>query len=83
VPLAKAAKQAERERPTSAKIRKMLDILKQIDEDSGGKEKTIIFSQFTTMLDLVQPFLDERGIKYARCKRLALRPFDGAHTFIR
>ncbi|KAH0831071.1 hypothetical protein J3R83DRAFT_13598 [Lanmaoa asiatica] len=52
--------------PESAKIKKILDILKTIDERSEGGEKTIIFSQFTTMLDLIEPFLDAHGIKHVR-----------------
>ncbi|KAG8215967.1 putative ATP-dependent helicase, partial [Butyriboletus roseoflavus] len=50
----------------SAKIKKILDILKTIDERSEGVEKTIIFSQFTTMLNLIEPFLDAQGIKHVR-----------------
>lgn len=53
--------------PESAKIKKILHILKTIDERSEGVEKTIIFSQFTTMLDLIEPFLDAHGIKHVRC----------------
>ena len=41
-----------------------------IDERSEGVEKTIIFSQFTTMLDLIEPFLDAQGIKHVRCSSL-------------
>ncbi|KIO02504.1 hypothetical protein M404DRAFT_649793 [Pisolithus tinctorius Marx 270] len=52
--------------PDSAKIRKILEILKEVDERSGGEEKTIIFSQFTSMLDLIQPFLEAEGVKYVR-----------------
>lgn len=52
----------------SAKIRKILSILEDIEERSGGMEKTIIFSQFTSMLDVIQPFLRHRGIKFVRCK---------------
>lgn len=68
VPLAKEAQRAERDRPSSAKIRMILQLLKEIDERSESEEKTIIFSQFTTMLDLIQPFLNEKGIKYVRCE---------------
>lgn len=53
--------------PDSAKIRKMLELLRDIDDRSESTEKTIIFSQFTSMLDLIQPFLTAEGIKYARC----------------
>lgn len=63
--------------PSSAKIRKMLEILETINLRTKGKfdkdgkkipaEKTIIFSQFTTMLDLIEPFLKHAGIRYTRC----------------
>lgn len=67
VPLAKQAKKARLERPTSAKIRMILKLLNDIDVRSDGEEKTIIFSQFTSMLNLIEPFLKEKGIKYVRC----------------
>ena len=72
VPLAKEAQRAERDRPSSAKIRKILQLLKEIEERSEGVEKTIIFSQFTSMLDLIEPFLSEKGIKYVRCELVLL-----------
>ncbi|KAF9224688.1 hypothetical protein BS17DRAFT_778808 [Gyrodon lividus] len=52
--------------PQSAKITKIRGLLKMIDERSKGVEKTIIFSQFTSMLDLIEPFLDAEGIKHVR-----------------
>jgi len=56
--------------PDSAKIRKLLEILKEINsrEDEGEPtgEKTIVFSQFTTMLDLIQLFLKDAGISFVR-----------------
>ncbi|KAI5118940.1 hypothetical protein M0805_006286 [Coniferiporia weirii] len=52
--------------PDSAKIRKILQILQDIRDRSDGEEKTILFSQFTSMLDLVQPFLRDAGFKYVR-----------------
>ncbi|KAH9968098.1 SNF2 family N-terminal domain-containing protein [Russula dissimulans] len=57
--------------PDSAKIRKLLDLLKEInsrkdDEGEPTGEKTIVFSQFTTMLDLIQPFLKDAGISFVR-----------------
>ncbi|KAF8513714.1 SNF2 family N-terminal domain-containing protein [Hysterangium stoloniferum] len=58
--------------PTSAKIRKILELLDTIDEHGDGDEKTIIFSQFTSMLDLLEPFLQQRGIKHVR--------YDGSMT---
>jgi SNF2 family DNA or RNA helicase len=59
--------------PDSAKIRKLLELLEEInsrenDEGEPAGEKTIVFSQFTTMLDLIQPFLKEAGIKFVRCE---------------
>jgi SNF2 family DNA or RNA helicase len=52
----------------SAKIRKILQLMREIDERSDNTEKTIIFSQFTSMLDIIQDFLDVEGIKYVRCE---------------
>ncbi|KAG8786875.1 hypothetical protein FRC12_016137 [Ceratobasidium sp. 428] len=52
--------------PSSAKIRKMIEILKDIDKKSDGEDKTIVFSQFTSMLDLLEPFLGDARIKYTR-----------------
>jgi len=66
--LAIKAKRLESERPSSAKIRMILNLLRDIDERSDSQEKTIIFSQFTSMLDLIEPFLREKGIKYVRCE---------------
>ena len=60
----------------SAKIRKILKILEDIEDRSGGAEKTIIFSQFTSMLDVIQPFLRHKGFKFVRCENSlsTLRP---------
>ncbi|TFK29502.1 hypothetical protein FA15DRAFT_610100 [Coprinopsis marcescibilis] len=66
ISLAKTAKQAELDMPSSAKIRMILKLLEDVDERSNSEEKTIIFSQFTSMMDLIQPFLKERGIKFTR-----------------
>ena len=44
----------------------MLDILKNAS-DEGGLVKTIIFSQFTSMLDVIEPFLRDHGIAHGRC----------------
>ncbi|THH19390.1 hypothetical protein EW146_g1739 [Bondarzewia mesenterica] len=57
--------------PDSAKIRKTLELLEEIadrkDEDGDYLgEKTIVFSQFTSMLDLLEVFLKDAGIKYVR-----------------
>jgi hypothetical protein len=48
-------------------------LLKEINsrEDDEGKptgEKTIVFSQFTTMLDVIQLFLKDAGITFVRCE---------------
>ncbi|KAF9045436.1 SNF2 family N-terminal domain-containing protein [Panaeolus papilionaceus] len=64
--LAEEAKKSESDRPSSAKIRMVLKLLKDIDDRSQCEEKTIIFSQFTSMLDLIEPFLQDKGIKYVR-----------------
>jgi Superfamily II DNA/RNA helicases, SNF2 family len=66
-PLAIQAKLQSEGRTSSAKIRMILKLLHDIDERGEG-EKTIVFSQFTSMLDLIEPFLRDRGIKYVRCK---------------
>ncbi len=54
--------------PESAKTRMIMELLEDVAERSSGEEKTIIFSQFTSMLDIIQPFLRDAGIKYVRCK---------------
>ncbi|KAA8899930.1 hypothetical protein TRICI_006300 [Trichomonascus ciferrii] len=46
---------------TSSKIRKLLEIL--TNEQS---RKTIVFSQFTSMLDVVEPCLKQNNIKFVR-----------------
>ncbi|RXK39749.1 hypothetical protein M231_02942 [Tremella mesenterica] len=52
--------------PSSAKIRMMLKLLRQVEARGEGKEKTIVFSQFTSFFDLAEPFLKDAGIKYVR-----------------
>jgi len=71
--------------PSSAKTRMTLEILRQIDERSDGRQKTIIFSQvsghlslrvdkklnrlhpqFTSFLNIVEPFLKQAGVRYVR-----------------
>ena len=54
--------------PESAKIRETMRLLNDISERSNGEEKTIIFSQFTSMLDLIEPFLRDKGIRFVRCE---------------
>ncbi|KAI0364994.1 hypothetical protein BV20DRAFT_955118 [Pilatotrama ljubarskyi] len=51
--------------PHSSKTRMIMEILRKIEERGEG-EKTIIFSQFTTMLDLIEPFLRHARIKSVR-----------------
>ncbi|CEH12347.1 Helicase-like transcription factor HLTF/DNA helicase RAD5, DEAD-box superfamily [Ceraceosorus bombacis] len=52
----------------STKIRMMLGILDNIKRSTSatGTEKTIIFSQFTSFLDLVEPFLKQNRHKFVR-----------------
>ncbi|RCH96451.1 hypothetical protein CU097_000405, partial [Rhizopus azygosporus] len=50
---------------SSTKIDKMLDILNKTRE-TNPNEKTIIFSQFTSMLDLLNEPLTRHGFKYCR-----------------
>ncbi|KAI9278394.1 SNF2 family N-terminal domain-containing protein [Phascolomyces articulosus] len=50
---------------TSTKINKMLEILKTSNREARG-EKTVIFSQFTSFLDLLEEPLTENGFKYLR-----------------
>ncbi len=52
--------------PHSSKTRMIVKLLKDI-EGRGEGEKTIIFSQFTSMLDLIEPFLRREGLKFVRC----------------
>ncbi|KAJ7766803.1 SNF2 family DNA-dependent ATPase [Mycena metata] len=65
-PLAIQAQMEDEDHNSSAKIRMILKLLAEIEDRSDGEEKTIIFSQFTTMLDLVEPFLREAGVRYVR-----------------
>ncbi|KAI0039548.1 hypothetical protein FA95DRAFT_1684246 [Auriscalpium vulgare] len=63
--------------PDSAKIRKivelLIDISKRKDEDGEPRrEKTIVFSQFTSMLNLIEIFLKDAGIRFCR--------YDGSMT---
>jgi SNF2 family DNA or RNA helicase len=50
------------ELPASTKIKEMLSILETETPDN----KVIVFSQFTTMLDIIEPFLEEAGHRYVR-----------------
>jgi SNF2 family DNA or RNA helicase len=46
----------------STKIRQLLSIL----EKETPEHKVIVFSQFTSMLDLIEPFLDREGYNFCR-----------------
>ncbi|KAG5518411.1 hypothetical protein PMAC_002804 [Pneumocystis sp. 'macacae'] len=50
----------------SSKIKKMMEILQDKNNNSGFDHKTIVFSQFTSMLDLIEPFLKAENIKFVR-----------------
>ncbi|CAK9784152.1 unnamed protein product [Cutaneotrichosporon oleaginosum] len=63
---AKANAKTGRLPPSSAKIRMILKLLAEIDERGAKKQKTIVFSQFTSFLNLVEPFLQNAGIAYVR-----------------
>ena len=58
--------------PSSAKIRMLLKLLREVDSRSKNTEKTIGCSQFTSFLDLIEPYFRAEGIDYVRCK-LAVR----------
>ncbi|KAE9380526.1 hypothetical protein N431DRAFT_324877 [Stipitochalara longipes BDJ] len=47
---------------TSTKITHLLSILSK----EADKHKFIVFSQFTSMLDLIEPFLRQKGFKFTR-----------------
>ena len=54
--------------PSSSKIRKAVELLTDIERRSGGQQKTIVFSQFTSFLNIVEPFLKQAQIKFVRCE---------------
>lgn len=62
------AKNSDASVSDSAKIRKIIQLVDGIEERSNKTEKIIIFSQFTTMLRLIQEVLNERGLKFVQCK---------------
>lgn len=49
----------------STKINKLISIL-EATRKTDPKEKTIVFSQFTSFLDLIEPKLAERGFNFVR-----------------
>lgn len=62
------AKNVDTSESDSAKIRKIIELVDGIEARSNKTEKIIIFSQFTTMLRLIQEVLNERGLKFVQCK---------------
>ena len=56
--------------PMSSKIRMLVNLIRDINARSNGKEKTIVFSHFLAMLDLVETFLTAEGIVSIRCERV-------------
>ncbi|KAI8057558.1 SNF2 family N-terminal domain-containing protein [Gilbertella persicaria] len=50
---------------SSTKVNKLIEILKETRENNPG-EKTIVFSQFTSMLDLIENPLREHGFHFCR-----------------
>ena len=54
--------------PMSSKIRTLANLIHDINARSNGKEKTIVFSHFVAMLDLVEAFLTAEGIVSIRCE---------------
>jgi SNF2 family DNA or RNA helicase len=62
------ARNADTSISDSAKIRKVIELVDGVEKRSNKTEKIIIFSQFTTMLRLIQEVLNERGLKFVQCK---------------
>lgn len=56
--------QASLEQETSSKVEALLEILKAAAKDPSNK--TIVFSQWTSFLDLLQPQLALNGLKFTR-----------------
>jgi SNF2 family DNA or RNA helicase len=51
----------------STKIIKLIELLKQMKKEDPDR-KALVFSQFTSMFDILQPFLKRAGIKYVVCE---------------
>lgn len=62
------AKNVDASESDSAKIRKIIELVDDIEQRGNKTEKIIIFSQFTTMLRLIQEVLNERGLKFVQCE---------------
>ncbi len=52
---------AKKKTAQSAKTDRLLDMLSELTEQG---RRTLVFSQFTSMLDLLRPLLDARGIRH-------------------
>ena len=51
---------------SSSKVEALVGILKASSKKSGPKTKTVVFSQWTKFLDIVQKQLDSHGFQYTR-----------------
>ncbi|CUS15134.1 unnamed protein product [Tuber aestivum] len=51
---------------SSAKVDKCMEILQTIRNNDDGVEKTIVFSQFTSLLDLIEIPIHQKGWTYRR-----------------
>ena len=51
--------------PSSTKISKLLRCL-HIDRDEDDQIKSLVFSQWTSMLDLIEPMMQQEGFRYVR-----------------
>ncbi|KAL2009709.1 hypothetical protein VTN00DRAFT_5516 [Thermoascus crustaceus] len=65
---------------TSAKIEKAMEILQEIQDRNTG-EKTIIFSQFTSLLDLLEVPIMRKGWGYKRYDG-SMKPADRNHAVL-
>jgi len=52
---------AKKAKAQSAKTSRLLDMLSEL---TGQGRRTLVFSQFTSMLDLLRPLLDDRNIRH-------------------
>lgn len=51
----------------SAKLRKIIELVNGIEKRTNKTEKIIVFSQFTSMLRLIQEALNEQGLGFVQC----------------
>ncbi|KAH7100850.1 P-loop containing nucleoside triphosphate hydrolase protein [Auriculariales sp. MPI-PUGE-AT-0066] len=52
--------------PPSTKMYKVLELLEEIQRESSGRDKTIVFSQWTSMLDVLEQRLRARNAVFTR-----------------